>query len=412
MSHIVFVLNAYLPESDANITCVNNVIAALNDDGHKISCVCGTSEKIDIDTIDGVRIFRVPHIAFNYKYEKLNNKFIKAIYKIVHLIKSIIIMPIFPNVEPLFSKKLFRKLEDINSECKIDCAIGVFRPFASIDAVIKFKECHPDIKVVGYYLDVLKGAIKPMGIPLCIYNYICDQKEKRIFPKFDLVLMAESGRMFYDKKTGFSELDNIEYVNFPTLVFKDIKVSVSKSKKISFVYAGYMDRIYRNPIPIIMSVIELRKKIPDIQLHLYGTSNLDNEIKEYEEKNPDLIFYHGNVKKEDAVRAVYAADYLISIGNDIANIVPSKVFELFASGKPIIHFSNPELDSTQGLFEKYPDAVVIDKKISPEDAADKIYEYLQKEHSQVDKDYLLTTFYTATPEAVASKIVGEINVYE
>lgn len=412
MAHIVFTLNAYFPCSDANIVCANNVIAELIADGHHISCVCGTSEKPGMDTVNGISVYRVPHTPFAERYEKLHSSTAKGAAKFCHFLSSLFLLPLFPNAEPHFSRSLLRQLEKVNSIRKIDCVVGVFRPFAAVNAAIEYKKRHPDTVAVGYYLDILKGAVKPAGIPASLYSRLCDRGEKKAFSRLDRILMAENGRAFYENQAWFSALQNVDFVNFPTLIFgKTQTVSdLRRDRCKKLVYAGYMDKLYRNPILPIQSVLALRDRGMNVQLHLYGTSNLENEIRAYTQRFPDVIFYHGKVGKEEADKAIYSADYLLNIGNDIANIVPSKIFELFATGKPIVHFSDPALDATRPLFHRYPSCLIIDKNISAIEAADTLYAFFAKEHSPVSEDYLKKSFFSATPRAAAEKIEQEVAV--
>ena len=402
MSNIIFLTGSFFPEADANVTCSFQIMSQLKAEGHDVSCICGTLDSEGEDYINGIPIYRVAHkingdLGISDKYYRLK--------KLGRFIKKMFLLPFFPNVEPSYSKALYKKLEEIACQKKLDCVIGVFRPFATIKAVMLWKKHHPETKVVGYYLDVLKGAVKPEGMPLNLYNNMCDNKETCIFRKLDMVLMAENGRKFYDNNTKFAELNNIKYVNFPTLIFRKINSQHKYSDVKNFVYAGYIDRQYRNPLLLIEILKQLQDKGNKIRLDFYGSSNMESELIELSKLYCDWFIYHGKVSKEEADEAIAQADFLVNIANDISGIVASKTFELFATGKPIIHFSNPQLDSSISFFRSYPEALIINKSSECNKALVEVEKFINKRHETVSQAYLEKEYYSATPIATTKYIL-------
>lgn len=404
MSNIIFLTGSFFPEADANVTCSFQIMSQLKAEGHNVSCICGTAGSGGEDYINGIPVYKVAHkITGNLD---TSNKCYR-LKKLGQYIKKMSLLPRFPNVEPLYSKTLYNKLEEISCLKKPDCVIGVFRPFATVKAAMLWKKHHPETKVIGYYLDVLKGAVKPDGMPLNLYNIMCDYKETRIFKKLDLVLMAENGRKFYNN-TKFTELHNIRYVNFPTLIFRKINSQNKHPDVRTFVYAGYIDRQYRNPLLLIEILKQLQNKGNKIRLDFYGSSNMESELKELSKLYCDWFIYHGKVSKEEADEAISQADFLVNIANDISGVVASKTFELFATGKPIIHFSNPKLDSSLPFFNSYPETLIIDKSSECSKALVEVEKFIKERHETVSQEYLEKEFYSATPMATTKYILEEI----
>ena len=404
MSNIIFLSGSFFPEADANVTCSFQIMSQLKAEGHDVSCICGTAGSGGEDYINGIPVYKVAHkITGNLD---TSNKCYR-LKKLGQYIKKMFLLPRFPNVEPLYSKALYNKLEEISCLKKPDCVIGVFRPFATVKAAMLWKKHHPETKVIGYYLDVLKGAVKPDGMPLNLYNIMCDYKETHIFKKLDLVLMAENGRKFYNN-TKFTELNNIRYVNFPTLIFRKINSQNKHSDVRTFVYAGYIDRQYRNPLLLIEILKQLQDKGNKIRLDFYGSSNMESELKELSKLYCDWFIYHGKVSKEEADEAISQADFLVNIANDISGVVASKTFELFATGKPIIHFSNPKLDSSLPFFNSYPETLIIDKSSECSKALVEVEKFIKERHETVSQEYLEKEFYSATPMATTKYILEEI----
>ncbi len=406
MAHIVFVMRTYLPEFDANVNCTNNIMTALKNKGHKISCVCGSRQEEEY-CLDGINVHKVKHICYEEKYKAETVRQKRFIRRVLHFLYSVLILPLFPNVEPLFSFKLYRELNRIDKNERIDIVIGVFRPFASIKAATFFGKKHKDIHVIGYYLDILKGAVKPVGIPRSVYEKLCDIKEKNTFSKLDLILMAENGRVIYDSDPHFADCKNIEYVNFPTLIVREETPAPINKDSVKLFYAGYMDSHYRNPIVLLDAIVELRKIIPDVELHIYGKSDMEQVLHGYADKYSDFIFYYGQAEKSVVDEKMMHADLLVNIGNDISGIVPSKVFELIATRKPIIYFTDSSIDSALAYFEMYPNVCIIEKKLPSETAAEKISDFVSSDPSPASCEYLREKYFSATPDAVV-KLIEEV----
>lgn len=407
MAHIAFLMGSFFPENDANVNCANNLMRKLMSEGHQITCVCGTVKENRTDIIDGIKVKRVHHVSYERKYER-KGTIQKKVGKFFHFIYSIFVLLSFPDTEPFFSNKLYKELEKVNNDNELDYVIGVFRPFSTISAMIKFKKRHMQIKCAGYYLDILKGAVKPFGIPKSMYYSMCDNKESKAFRKIDVVFMPMNGIRYYENNDLYSGV-HMEYVNFPTLILnsKSPKKYYNRVKKI--IYAGYMDKDYRNPeelFNIIINVVQ-QTNIP-LEFHLYGRSNLDEKLYEYAQKYPELIFYHGNVSKSTIEEEISKADFLVNIGNKIEGIVPSKIFELFASKKPIIHYSSAELDSSLEYFEKYPDVCILYEKDTVSDNVENMSKFILGEHKEISDEYLLDCYYSATPDAVTHIINEEM----
>ena len=68
---------------------------------------------------------------------------------------------------------------------------------------------------------------------------------------------------------------------------------------------------------------------------------------------------HGSVSAEQARAAMQKADVLINLGNAIDNQLPSKIFEYFSTGKPVIHIQKIPECPCLPYMERYGNALVL-----------------------------------------------------
>lgn len=403
MPSIVFLLGKYYPETDANIICCNNIISKLQSDGNKVIVIAGTEDESSYGFVNGVEVYRVKNIESEKYNNRLKSKGIKkTAYKIARMVKSFIGISKFPDVEPQFSKSLFQVLERICEEQQVDCIIGAFRPYSTIKAMLLHKKNHSEsnTKYVGYYLDVLGGAVKPFGAPKHLYDRLCVSADYKTFESLDTVLMAENGRIYYDKPLFDRVKEKIHYINFPMLVLKQGS-TVSNNKRV-FTYIGYLDKDYRNPTFVIKLFNQLSSEGYDLKLHLYGTSNMDDDISNLVDDT--ATFYHGRLNRDDVEQTLLDSDVLVSFGNNISGIVPSKIFELIGYKKPILHIVKDENDSSIQYMRDYPNSYILYENSGFDNAKDQVLSFLSRRESFMTDDYITRTFYSATPEA-STKII-------
>ena len=67
----------------------------------------------------------------------------------------------------------------------------------------------------------------------------------------------------------------------------------------------------------------------------------------------------GPLPREKAEGYLAGADVLLSLGNDLDNQVPSKLFEYFAAGKPVLHLAKRADDLCLSYFDRWPLALCL-----------------------------------------------------
>jgi hypothetical protein len=72
------------------------------------------------------------------------------------------------------------------------------------------------------------------------------------------------------------------------------------------------------------------------------------------------VEYHGIVNNDEVRSLLSKSDFLVNISNKSTyKMIPSKIFQYFAIGKPVIDFINNQEDVSVQFFEKYPGTLLI-----------------------------------------------------
>ncbi len=420
MANILFVTSKYLPHPSANGICVEQIIKQLQREGHSISCICVREKgQLEFEMYQGVEIFRVEKTFFARQLDKnrenVKEIFMMQILTIFRRIRSFLLLPIFPNTEPLRARRIYKIIESIINEKPIHCIIGVFRPFEGVDVALKIKKKHPKIICGGYYLDIMKGATISKLMPQSLYSILCDRREIKIFNGLDFVLMAEAGRKIYESTYFRQVRKKIHYINFP--LFRNIREEINQLIKYdkeyyNIVYAGYLDINYRNPAFFLGMISFLCTKGYKIKIHIYGSNNCNDIISDYCHKYPRSFCYHGTVDSDEAKCAILSSDAVLNISNKTDNIVPSKIFELFSSCKPIINVVTNPNDVSLQYFELYPCVCFIEEyKKNVEIEANKLIDFMAKtKKCAIPYDEINHLYYNSTPAATTNIINKYINM--
>ena len=127
--------------------------------------------------------------------------------------------------------------------------------------------------------------------------------------------------------------------------------------KIRLVFVGTLYRKVRSPA-FLLRLFERLLDSPvgeKLELHFFGNINdCEDFFEPYGSLLGGRIFLHGVVERSLALQATAAAGILVSIGNVTSHQLPSKVVEYAAAGKPILHLSPSERDSSARFFQDYP----------------------------------------------------------
>lgn len=416
MNKIAFITSDFLPRADANGVCVYHLAIELSKNNNVyVFCNRNINEK-KYELIDGIQVYRVNSTLLNkFKVlvqEKPKSKIIKIIYYFVRFIseiKDILLIPMYPNVSLLRSHIVYKKFKKVNNEVKFNILIGSFKPYESIYTSFKVKKIFPDIKVITYYLDVLKGIPKPKFMSESLWKLKLNKLEVKEHNLVDGILLPDSSKNMNLYKE-FINSNKIKYVDFPLFISKEInKVPIIKpdivfdKEKINIVFTGLVDVVNRNPKYLLEVLSNIKIANKEIKVHFFGKPNrVMDDIKEYNIDKPGFVEVHGQVPYSDVEYYLKNANILINISNKVTpEMIPSKIFLMFSTGKPIINLINNKNDLSKVYFEKYPLAHFVneDLKQDLEKDMELLERFIIENHlSQLSLHEIEESYYKNTPK--------------
>lgn len=404
---ILIIVSDLLPNTTANGVCVYNIAREYVKNGRSVYCIALREAGMKkYETIDGIHIYRVEEAWFTHFQRKcsVRGKAGKLYYKFIHLVRNICLIPLYPNVAPVRSVRIYRLVLKLVRQEKIDTVIGTFRPYESIYTVLRLKrEFGEKLTCVSYYLDMLLQK-KQLKIGYGFYERRSMRAQRKDIRFLDRIVVPSANKDEFEKMYGTH--DNVEFVEFPVYI-KGKAVSIEKlpfqKGLINLVYVGTLNREDRNPKRLLSLLSSVQKYIPNVRLHIWGNIS---DVKEILDSYPDVAVFHGYASSESVMAILHDADWLVNISNKCNyNMIPSKIFQLFASGKPILDYVFERKDMSLPYFERYENTCfVYDDRAEDIATIDGLVAALKRKWPLVNAD---EKFLENTPKVVAERILGE-----
>ena len=298
-------------------------------------------------------------------------------------------------------KRYLKKVKKLIKKEKIDVFIGFCYPF---DKVKLLFDAQLPVKKIYYQFD-------PHGLH---ETWTVENKEQKIADETAVIDASDVtittkvlSRQYAQHPRYAPYTQKIIGVDFPVLSEKqaeNIEIPFDfKTENTNILFCGTMDDGFRNPDYVLSAFAQVFEKDPSVKVYFLGPQQ-GVKVTQWAEKYPDNIFVHPGVPNNIAVAATYKADMLLNIGNAISNMVPSKIFDYFATGKPIVNVQKIDNAPDVEYFEKYPLQITL-PEYSGEMQSQQLYEFIKTSKGKhLDFAQVKDLYYTATPEYVASII--------
>lgn len=279
-------------------------------------------------------------------------------------------------IEKAEQPSYLKQLKKFAGEFKPDVMVLPYKPINSFEKVVN---SDVDVPMVAYQMD-------PWGLhridnengDVAVIEKECAAfgKVKHIFTT--PVLLRQYGenelyKKYTDKMTAVdfpnvkshSEEDcaaaDIDAVETAQTNKKAVKQTQTENKSaidfdkeyINILFGGVVADSFRSPEYALKALAPMFDSGEKIRIYFMGTNNSD-VLDEYIKKYPQNVFFKEKVSADVALATMKKADVLFNISNKIDNQVPSKIFDYFALGKPILNLQRIENCPAAEYFEKYP----------------------------------------------------------
>lgn len=387
----IFLTGKYMPTPGATGVCIHAIAKCLARQGEDVTTIC-YEDNSGMNEIDGVNICRIDAPSYFFdkqyqnKYEQIKDVWTSRLMKLAHI-----------NRYPLRSSKLLKAyvsscmnlVSDHQAETTI---IASYTPLEAVAALIDIKKRLSNVKVVYYSADTLSNEQGNSGLLSPEKREQMGRRwEQSIFEICDLILVMECHKEHYYSEKFEAYTEKMKLVNFPLL--NEPKNKNVESQK-TMVYAGTLLRELRNPQFACDTLLQVLSEI-DYEAIFMGSGDCDDIVNNAVEKSNGKMRFLGMQPYSVASEYIDSAGVLLSIGNAESPMVPSKIYEYMATGKPIIHFYTWDKDSCLEPLRKYGNALIINKE--DKQAKEKIIQFINSS-THMPYSTIADIFLLATPE--------------
>lgn len=251
--------------------------------------------------------------------------------------------------------KFYRiELERICRNESVDLVVCVSFPFWSCIATAKAKLAVP---FIYYQLDPYHNHYQQK------WKYLAQRRENFVCKKTKHVVLTSLIYEDYMHSRLKSYLVKSTTLEFPSIrpipspCSSEVIVAKTRTEGVfRFLFLGstYVD--IRSPDYCYALLHRVLEAYPGIEIKFVGPvyGSLSATAKNFENLLGPSFKRRERVSAVDADQLMNEADFLVNIGNTVQNQMPSKIFEYFSTGKPIINFYKISECPTLNYTYKYP----------------------------------------------------------
>lgn len=199
-------------------------------------------------------------------------------------------------------------------------------------------------KKVGFELNILVHDVfpentKPAGLKLPLYGMIKHVFDKAYSRADQLIALGRDMKDVLEKKV----LNSSENIPKITIIENWADINGIKSQSMP---QGKMVLEYAGNIGRVQGLDKVIEQLPEsVDFHIYGTGSMEETLKKM---NHPRVFFHGpyfRSQQNEVLAACHIA--LVTLQDGMYGLgVPSKTYNILASGRPILFFGpkNSEID--------------------------------------------------------------------
>ena len=409
---ILYVTAVAYPIPDANVKIALRLAAEMNRRGHRVELLALANDLPPASSIplNGITV----HLAIP-AWCRLDTLFKKNQEKRAKKLRHLLACARHPAWTLAFASRkepgadrfvqrleLLRRMKQLAKQGSWDAVLVQCQPYLAWElAPHAFHGLPLYLHQLDPFADNLHYLPYPRKVALRRERFVLDAAS-HIFTTPLLVAVGEQGELggYLSKATA---------VEFPCLVEPSGDGCASPfpaDGALRLVYTGVLNDEYRSPAWLLALCEKVWQQEPRFQLHIFGT-NQSECLHTALGQPPAWLFYHGQVPPEQAQAATLAADALVNLGNTYPNMMPSKILDYLATGRPIVNICKLENCPTLRLTEHYPLALNLADGSDIHSAAAALLSFLHTNAgNRLSFSQVEALFPQATPAFVASRMLA------
>lgn len=275
-------------------------------------------------------------------------------------VKMMIGIAWWPLVSPLYAHRVTKAAFAAFSQHKSDIVLGIYTQIDALIAANEIKKRYPSSVYIAYFLDSLSGGKGPKVMSSSQAKRQGRKWERRLLANCDAAIVMESSRPFHERNSSGEVFYNkLIYLDLPLLkMIETPRYEKTPGDFRRIVYAGSIPTGIRSPD----FILEAMSRIVDTSLRLEFIGDCESPALQTAAEFDSRIVLRGRVSHDEAIAAMQGANCLLSLGNNLPHMAPSKVFEYMALQKPIIATYPIDDEPSLTYLKKYGHALLLDER--------------------------------------------------
>lgn len=273
------------------------------------------------------------HQHNNYTVPRTRNGF-KAF--LIRFYKRFLRQFIFPDRYKFSIPAYKKQIEKILIAKSVDLVIIGMTPYSLYPLAKYIKELNPKIKV---FVDLSDPFIDNAGNKnKLLFNRRNVKNFESKYLKFcdGVVVLNPSIKKLYDKVYKIAYKTYVIEQGFNKIAIDKI-VQKQKTDILQLIYAGGLNKKFRNPFPLYEALCRTNK----YKLDIYG--NITSDLLP---TDTSCIEHHGLIAHDALTIKYQTSDIIVFIDNAFGYQVPGKLLEVLSIGKPVLFiYNNPQSPS-------------------------------------------------------------------
>jgi hypothetical protein len=351
---------------NANAECIKRVVKELPNlnDVYAVT-YNNTCPKNDFG-IEEIQLPLRPWDKLSMKASKREKrKIIHLFLKGVLFLKRLLMSPAWPVYSLSCAFHFYKSASTIIKEKQITHVIAVCYPGDSLLAMCLLKLRYAKkIKTIMYPLDVFVcGKYDGFAVEKKISSFFSLIFSNICAMFSDRIIVLENAIDCYEKKLKRHK-HKFQICGLPLIHKYEPVKHIQKNENIHFVYGGNIIKSIRNPDYLFKILNDYCRFMNEhINIDIYGSINkqlMNDFVSKY---NFIKFNYFGWVSEEELSNAIGNANAVISVGNSVEHLIPSKIFKYMSLKKPIIHLNFIDDDPCLPYLRKYGHTFFVKKGI-------------------------------------------------